>query len=958
MTVTYALTASLLFLGLTLMLVDVSQKLKKSEHLAISLVLIGTSMFYVAMDCLWIVVYTGETFHRGLFILLNFLFYLVYITLPYIWFLFSKHFAGGRMTGRTWNLLFAAPWFFNLALVVLTMLGTGFLWEIGDAASRYTRGPLFGIFSNLNLVYYFIPVIGIISLLISGKGADRRTLVTTLGFSVIPALGVFIYTYWISVDAIYPFQPCCFFLGVMFAYILLLSQVHRQTQEENLRLTEEARAAEIERIRQAEAESRRKQGELEEKLALQEKLLQEERQREQQDRMITALSSDYWSVYYLDLDTDEGVCYRSHEDLDGTGFKVGEHFPYLASVTRYGKQYVTEPYLEDFLRFIRTEAVLDGLRQSPVISHTYMVNRHGTDSYETVRFAAMWNPEDPEEKTAHHVSACFADTDAETRRAMEQNETLAEALTAAEEANKAKTTFLSNMSHEMRTPMNAIIGLDNIALNDPALPDTTRVHLEKIGTSAHHLLGIINDILDMSRIEAGRMVIRTEEFSFPHMLSQINTIIGGQCRDKGLHYDCRLLGEVSDYYIGDDMKLRQVMINILGNAVKFTPEGGSVTFTVEETARYDGKSTMRFVISDTGIGMSQDYLPKIFDAFSQEDSSSTNKYGSTGLGLPITRSIVELMNGHIEVASEKGVGSTFTVTVTLGDSDRRTGSEADRAGDIWPHDLCVLVIDDDPIACEHAQVVLSQVGINCEEVSSGAEGVRMVSLRHARRDPYDLILIDLRMPEMDGVETARQIREAVGDETPVIILTSYTWEDIEEEARAAGVDAFLAKPLFAGRVMEEFRDAFNKKNEQLARRTADLKGKRVLLAEDVAINAEIMMMVLSMREMEVDHAENGRAAVDKYMEHAPGYYDVILMDMRMPEMDGLEASRAIRAAGREDSMTIPIIALTANAFDEDVQRSMQAGLNAHLSKPVEPETLYMTLEEHLAESAAEKEEKE
>jgi CheY-like chemotaxis protein len=214
------------------------------------------------------------------------------------------------------------------------------------------------------------------------------------------------------------------------------------------------------------------------------------------------------------------------------------------------------------------------------------------------------------------------------------------------------------------------------------------------------------------------------------------------------------------------------------------------------------------------------------------------------------------------------------------------------------------------------------------------------------------------MPEMDGVETARQIREVVGDETPVIILTSYTWEDIEEEARAAGVDAFLAKPLFAGRVMEEFRDAFNTKNEQLARRTADLKGKRVLLAEDVAINAEIMMMVLSMREMEVDHAENGRAAVDKYMEHAPGWYDVILMDMRMPEMDGLEASRAIRAADREDSMTIPIIALTANAFDEDVQRSMQAGLNAHLSKPVEPETLYMTLEEHLAESAAEKEEKE
>ena len=243
MTITYAMTASILFIGLTMMLVDVSHKLRNSEHRRISLILIGTSMFYVAMDCLWIVVYTAEHFNRGLFILLNFLFYLVYITLPYIWFLFSKHFSGSRMTGRRANMLFAAPWFFNLSLVLLTMAGTGLLWEIGDAANRYTRGPLFGIFSNLNIIYYFICVIGISTLLINGKGADRRTLLSTLGFSVIPALGVFIYTYWISVDAIYPFQPCCFFIGVMFAYILILSQVYKKAEDENLRLMEEARAA-------------------------------------------------------------------------------------------------------------------------------------------------------------------------------------------------------------------------------------------------------------------------------------------------------------------------------------------------------------------------------------------------------------------------------------------------------------------------------------------------------------------------------------------------------------------------------------------------------------------------------------------------------------------------------------------------------------------------------------------
>ena len=485
-----------------------------------------------------------------------------------------------------------------------------------------------------------------------------------------------------------------------------------------------------------------------------------------------------------------------------------------------------------------------------------------------------------------------------------QRESLSIALEEANQANKAKTAFLSNMSHEIRTPMNAIIGLDRIALNDPGISDATREHLEKIGLSAQHLLNIINDILDMSRIESGRMI--------------------------------------DDYYIGDEMKLRQVMINILGNAVKFTPPGGSVTFVVEETARFNGKSTLRFIISDTGIGMSQEFLPKLFDAFSQEDSSSTSRFGSTGLGMAITKNLIELMNGTIAVESEKQKGTTFTVTVTLIECDRKSIEEED---DIpQPHELCVLVIDDDPIACEHAQLVLGQVGVNCEKALSGAEGLQMAKVRHARREPYSLILVDWRMPDMDGVETTRQIRAAVGTETPVIILTSYNWDEIEDEAKAAGVDTFVAKPLFAGKVLDEFREAFRKKNAKLVRETADLRGRRVLLAEDVNVNAEIMMMVLSMREIQVDHAENGRIAVEKFEEHEEGYYDAVLMDMRMPEMDGLEATRRIRAMDRSDSKNIPIIALTANAFDEDVQRSMQAGLNAHLSKPVEPTILFETLE--------------
>ena len=691
----------------------------------------------------------------------------------------------------------------------------------------------------------------------------------------------------------------------------------------------------------ADAENRVKQEEMAHQLALQNELLSQKQQQEEQNRMITALSSDYWSVYYLDLDRDEGVCYQSHEDLEA-GFKVGDRFDYLASVTAYAQQNIKEEYLEDFLRFIQPENIKAQLKERRVISHRYLVCRHDRESWEEVRFAGVRHPEDRKDRLVHVVGACFVDVDHETRKSMEQNQALQEALTEAEAANRAKTAFLSNMSHEIRTPMNAIIGLDNIALNDPSISPQTREHLEKIGTSAHHLLGIINDILDMSRIESGRLMIKNEEFSFSKALEQVNTIISGQCRDKGLSYECRTKGQIDEYYIGDDMKLRQVMINILGNAVKFTPEGGSVTFTIEDVAKLEKNATLRFTIRDTGIGMSKEYLPKLFDAFSQEDSSSTNRYGSTGLGMPITKRIVELMNGTIEVESEKGKGSTFIVTVTLTQADHRTDREYEF--ELRPHEMSVLVVDDDRIACEHAEVILGQAGIGCEVVTSGKEAVEMVKMRHARREDYNLILMDWKMPEMDGLETTRQIRATVGQDTPIIILTSYNWEDIEDEAREAGVDTFAAKPLFAGTVMDEFREAFKKKNAKLVRDTVDLQGRRVLLAEDVTVNAEIMMMVLSMREMEAEHAENGRIAVDMFRSHEEGYYDAILMDMRMPEMDGLEATRTIREMDRRDAKTIPIIALTANAFDEDVQRSMQAGLDAHLSKPVEPEVLFETLE--------------
>ena len=727
--------------------------------------------------------------------------------------------------------------------------------------------------------------------------------------------------------------------GIAALIILFLVRDVRRSRRE-IRNKENARI-ELEKANTELAESQAaKQRELEERLALQEELLKQQSRREQQDKMITALASDYRSVYHVDLDHDDAVCYRE-DPTDSEQTREGIHFPYHERFVWYAEHCVAENYRDGFLRFIDPEYIRSALSNNLIIAYRYLAQRNGKEYYEMIRMAGVRHAEDRDDHIVHAVCLGLTVIDEEMREEMAKSQALAEALSIAEDANKAKTAFLSNMSHEIRTPMNAIIGLNNIAMNDPTASDQVKEYLRKIGASAQHLLGIINDILDMSRIESGRMTIRKEEFSFAKALEQVNTMISDQCRDKGIVYDCQMTGQVDDYYIGDVMKLKQVMINILGNAVKFTPEGGTIRFLIEEGVRYNHNAVLKFIISDTGIGMSEEFLPHIFDPFSQEESTSTSRYGSTGLGMPITKSIVELMNGNIDVVSEKGKGTTFTVTVTLGESDRK--HQIDEGSPV-PQDMSVLVIDDDPIALEHAEIILSQVGIGCETAESGWEGVDKVRIRHGRREDYSLIIVDWKMPDMDGVETTRQIRKIVGPDTPVIILTSFNWDEIADEAREAGVDTFVSKPLFASTVMDEFIEAFRSKNKALEERTVDLKGRRVLLAEDVAVNAEIMMMVLNMREMEVDLAENGRAAVNLFESHETGYYDAILMDMRMPEMDGLEATRVIRSLQRDDAKTIPIIALTANAFDEDVQQSMQAGLNAHLSKPVEAEALFETLE--------------
>lgn len=694
----------------------------------------------------------------------------------------------------------------------------------------------------------------------------------------------------------------------------------------------------------AYAENRIKQDEMEERLELQSRLLEEQQRRTQLDNMITAMSADYRSVYYVDLDKDTGICYRGDpKDTDQT--KEGVAFPFTERFRWYAEHSVDEEFREGFMEFVDPDNIRKGLATEPILAYRYLARRAGSEYYEMIRVAGVRNIEERGDDKVREIGLGFTVIDAEMRKNLDQQTALKDALSSAEQANKAKTAFLSNMSHEIRTPMNAIIGLDNIALHDPETPEKTKEYLTKIGVSAEHLLALINDILDMSRIESGRLILKNEEFSLSKLLESINTMFSGQCMEKGLEYGCYINGDIDDYYIGDNMKLRQVLINILGNAVKFTPSGGKIGFNIERIAQFDGRTTLQFKISDTGIGMSQEFLPHIYDTFAQEDATYTNRYGSSGLGLAITKNIVEMMNGSIEVESVKGEGTTFTVSVTLKDADKTELTEAETKA--IPDNMTVLIIDDDPVACEHGRLVLEKIGISVEYALSGAEGIEKVTLRHGRRTPYNLILVDWKMPDIDGVETTRRIRSLVGRESAIIILTAYKWDDILDEAVSAGVDSFLSKPLFASSILDEFESALKRRNPVKNAKGKDLTGKRILLAEDVDVNADIIRMILETRGLITDHAKNGKVAVDKFTESEPGYYSAVLMDMRMPEMDGLTATRCIRGLDREDAKDIPIIALTANAFDEDVQRSLQSGLNAHLTKPIEPKLLFDTLEMYM-----------
>ena len=527
-----------------------------------------------------------------------------------------------------------------------------------------------------------------------------------------------------------------------------------------------------------------------------------------------------------------------------------------------------------------------------------------------------------------------------------QQKILQDALLVAQKANDAKRDFLSRMSHEIRTPMNAIIGMSAVAFNYLDDKKRTADCLSKITFSSKHLLMLLNDVLDMSKIENGKLNIRQELFDLKNLVTSLADINYGLATAKGLAFEIVISGFKDELLLGDSMRVNQILLNLLSNAIKFTPKGGSVRLEIRMLRSASDKIWLRFIVKDSGIGMKKEFLEHLYEPFEQADNGIARKYGGTGLGMAITKNLVAIMDGTIEVESQEGAGTTFMVDLPFGVSkvDKKTAAEME--------EMRVLVVDDDNDTCEHAAVLLKGMGVNVDWALNGFEAIEKV--RSACEDDgrcYDVCFIDWCMPELDGIETARRMRRYVGPDVLIIIISAYDWSGIEEQAKAAGVNAFIAKPFFASNLYNTLLTVSRKPELGFSavgnKETYDFGGKKVLLVEDNELNMEIASELLKFVNLQVEHAENGKVAVDIFRNSKEKEYALIFMDIQMPLMNGYDAARCIRSSEHPAAGTIPIIAMTANAFNDDVQAAFDAGMNGHLAKPIDVEVLYKTIARYI-----------
>lgn len=669
--------------------------------------------------------------------------------------------------------------------------------------------------------------------------------------------------------------------------------------------------------------------------------------------MIYALSRDYYVLWRVDLNNDLIFLRRNENPNTAIVTDRDQQVPssYSESLKIFGEKWV-HPDDRDILY---ANAGIENIRKQLETEEAYSVRLrridHNTKNYGYVEWRIV-----PLVHTKDIWTALIAvkDIDGEVLKEARQQELLKNALNQAERANQAKTVFLSNMSHDIRTPMNAIIGFTGIAANHIDNKERVKDCLEKIMSSSNHLLSLINDILDMSRIESGKVTLQEKECILSEHIHNLVNMIRPQMRAKRLEFYTDTVGIHDEYLIFDPLKLDQALINILSNAIKFTPPGGSIYFTISQSASEKiGFCHYKFVIKDTGVGMSKEFLEHIFEPFERENPAKEGNSIGTGLGMSITKNTIDVMGGTITVESEPDKGSTFTVgfDFKLQNISHIQEQIKDLKG------LRVLVVDNDFNTCDSVTAMLSEIGMRSEWTTSGREAVFRTQKAYNDGDPFHSYIIDWLMPQSDGIETVRRIRQVAGNEIPIIIMTAYDWTDIEQEAAAAGVTAFCSKPLFMSdlrRVLAQVNRPGDNKTVSAKQARSDFSGRRVLIVEDNELNREIADEIMKNSGFETELASDGSIAVEMVSRSPEHYYDLILMDIRMPVMDGYEASRIIRGLPRKDVTAMPIIAMTANAFEEDKKRALENGMTAHIAKPLNKSVLLDTVDRFLKQNSESK----
>lgn len=691
---------------------------------------------------------------------------------------------------------------------------------------------------------------------------------------------------------------------------------------------------------------------------------EEIRERELNHRAFTLLKDTYCRISAVNLGTNRIVNLKLLDEEAEEQEEYGEDF--AGGIRWCAENNVDPEYRERFLSVFDTEnlkALFEDHLSS--VELTYRRLTHGeyvwvrseivpVDNYTPDNARVMWYVKNISQEKAKEAELTerIMQTNARLRTMLANEEKYRQALTdayeAANRANSAKTDFLSKMSHDIRTPMNAIIGMTAIAGSHLDNRDKVADCLSKISVSSRHLLSLINEVLDMSKIESGKLSLAEDAFNLSDLIDNLLDMVRPSVEECRHELTVHIHHIQHEQVIGDSLRIQQAFVNIVGNAVKYTPAGGQISIDISEhPTKQVGWGCYEFVFRDNGIGMTPEFLERIFEPFERAEDERVNRIQGTGLGMAITQNIVRMMDGDIQVESELGKGTCFTVTIYLRQQDVEHVSMEELQG------LPILVVDDDSVCCETACAMLQEMGMHPQSVQSGEEALEVLRSAGQGKEPYFAMLLDWKMPGTDGVELTRKIRQQLGADIPVIIMSAYDWSDIEMDARTAGADAFVSKPLFPSRLIRLFRDMISgnvqPEQESLLEEMArpEFDGRRVLLVEDNELNREIAREILAMTGLTIEEAVNGREAVDMVTAAPENYYDMIFMDIQMPEMNGYEATVAIRSMSRRDLRQLPIVAMTANAFAEDVQAARNCGMNEHIAKPLDIRQLMRTLEHWL-----------